>query len=122
MVNNGVFEVIEQSQAGSILDAQEYSLSGCTDKACAVEIGKLLAAENIVIGSVSRLGKKFIVTATIINVSTGQNIRADSVEGMAIEDMTEQVNGLPGKQTPEDDAKREAPLRSSPQSRRRSKH
>lgn len=97
MVNTRVFEVIEQSQAGSILDAQEYSLSGCTDEACAVEIGKLLAAENIVLGSVSRLGKKFIVTAKIIDVSTGQNIRADSVEGMAIEDMTEQVNVLAAK-------------------------
>ena len=74
MVNTGVFEVIEQSQAGNILDAQEYSLSGCTDEACAVEIGKLLAAENIVLGSVSKLGKKIIVTAKIIDVSTGQTV------------------------------------------------
>jgi len=94
IVNTEAFFVIEQSQAGEILEVQEYSLGGCTDEACAVEIGKLLAAENIILGTVSKLGAKFIVTAKIIDVTSGKNIRADSVEGMAIEDMTEQVNVL----------------------------
>lgn len=94
LVNTGAFYVIEQTQAGEILGAQEYSLGGCTDEACAVEIGKLLAAENIILGTVSKLGAKFIVTAKIIDVTSGKNIRADTVEGMAIEDMTEKVNIL----------------------------
>ncbi|MBN2051561.1 MAG: PEGA domain-containing protein [Spirochaetales bacterium] len=94
VVNTGAFDVIEQSQAGTILDAQEYSLSGCTDETCAVEIGKLLAAENIILGTVSKLGAKYIVTAKIIDVTSGKNIKADSVEGTAIEDMTSQVNVL----------------------------
>ena len=94
LVNTNAFYVIEQTQAGEILEAQEYSLGGCTDEACAVEIGKLLAAENIILGTVSKLGAKFIVTGKIIDVTSGKNIRADSVEGMAIEDMTGQVNIL----------------------------
>jgi len=94
VVNTRAFEVIEQSQADNILEAQEYSLGGCTDETCAVEIGKLLAAENIILGTVSKLGAKFIVTAKIIDVTSGKNIRADSVEGMAIGDMSEQVNVL----------------------------
>ena len=97
VVNTGVFEVIEQSRAGDILEAQAHTLSGCTDESCAVEIGKLLAAENIILGSVSKLGEMFIVTAKIIDVTTGKNIRADSVQGARIEEMTEQVNILAAK-------------------------
>jgi TolB-like protein len=97
VVNTGVYEVIEQNQADRILDAQAYSLSSCTDEACAVEIGELLSAENIIIGSVSKLGEMFIVTAKIIDVTTGKNIRAASVQGMKIEEMTGQVNVLAEK-------------------------
>ena len=97
VVNTGVFDVIEQNQADQILDAQAYTLSSCTDEACAVEIGELLAAENIIIGSVSKLGGMFIVTAKIIDVTTGKNIRADSVQGQQIEDMTVQVGVLADK-------------------------
>jgi hypothetical protein len=34
----------------AILDAQKRSLEGCTDESCAIEVGKLLAAELIVSG------------------------------------------------------------------------
>jgi TolB-like protein len=97
IVKTGVFEVIEQNQADRILDAQAYTLSSCTDETCAVEIGELLSAESIIIGSVSKLGEMFIVTAKIIDVTTGKNIRADSVQGGKIEEMTEQVGILAGK-------------------------
>ena len=97
IVNTGVFEVIEQNKADQILEAQAYSLSSCTDESCAVEIGELLSAENIIIGSVSKLGGVFIVTAKIIDVTSGKNIRADSVEGEKIEEMTKQVGILADK-------------------------
>lgn len=80
LVQTGIFEIIEQTQVDDILSAQEYSLSGCTDESCAIEIGKLLAAEQIILGDVSALGTKFIMVARIIDVTSGKNIKADMIE------------------------------------------
>ena len=61
LVNTQIFDVIEQTQITKILEAQEYSLSDCTDERCAVEFGKLLAAEQIVLGSVAKIGVLYIL-------------------------------------------------------------
>ena len=45
-----------------ILEAQAFSLSGCTDDSCAVEIGELLSAEKIVLGSIEGLGTSMVLT------------------------------------------------------------
>ncbi len=46
LVQTEEFVVIEQNQIEEILNAQAFTLTGCTDENCAVEIGKLLAAEK----------------------------------------------------------------------------
>ncbi len=79
MVKTEIYSVIEQNQMKAILDAQKRSLEGCTDESCAIEVGKLLAAELIVLGEVSQVGRRYIVNAKIIDVTQGRNIRADSV-------------------------------------------
>ena len=94
LVNTDMYNVIEQTQVDEILEAQEYSLSDCTDEQCAIEFGKLLAAEQIVLGAVSRIGGKYVITAKVIDVTTGTNIKADTVEATSLDDLTTQVNLL----------------------------
>ncbi len=89
LVKTGVFNVIEQNQIKAILDAQRFSLQGCTDESCAVEVGKLLAAEQIVIGELSRVGNRFILNAKIIDVQQGKNIRADNVSASSLEEIAD---------------------------------
>ncbi len=89
LVKTGVFNVIEQNQIRAILDAQRFSLQGCTDESCAVEVGKLLAAEQIVIGELSRVGNRFILNAKIIDVKQGKNIRADNVSAGSLEEIAD---------------------------------
>ncbi len=79
LVKTGVYNVIEQNQIAEILDAQAFSLSGCTDDACAVEVGKLLSAEMIIIGELALIGGRYIANAKIIDVAIGKNVNADSV-------------------------------------------
>ncbi|MBN2051720.1 MAG: PEGA domain-containing protein [Spirochaetales bacterium] len=89
LVKTGVYNVIEQNQITEILDAQAFSLSGCTDDACAVEVGKLLAAELIILGELSRLGGRYIANAKIIDVGLGRNVNADSVSAADVVEMTD---------------------------------
>ena len=72
LVQTGSFPVIEQNQMKEILEAQSVTLSGCVDEACAVEFGKLLAAEQIILGTFSSIGGKYVINAKIIDVTTGE--------------------------------------------------
>ncbi len=88
LVKTESFNVIKQQQVNEILAAQAFTLTGCTDDACAIEFGKLLAAEQIVLGDLSSIGGKYILNVKIIDVELGKNIKADSVETSKLSEMT----------------------------------
>jgi TolB-like protein len=94
LVQTQSFLVIEQNQVEQILAAQSYNLTGCTDESCAVEFGKLLAAEQIILGEVSRLGGSYHINAKIIDVELGRNIRAETVSASSIDGLSEQAGLL----------------------------
>ena len=49
------YRVIDVSQRETILKEMEFSMSGCYDETCALEIGKMLSAELIVVCNLSAL-------------------------------------------------------------------
>jgi TolB-like protein len=74
------FTVVERSQMDDILKEQGFQQTGCTDAACAVEVGKLLNVEYMISGSVDRVGSVFSVNIRMINVKDGnivKNVTAD---------------------------------------------
>ncbi|PKL40111.1 MAG: hypothetical protein CVV44_07815 [Spirochaetae bacterium HGW-Spirochaetae-1] len=71
MINSGEFIVIERKQMDMILKEQGFQKSGCTDETCAVEVGKLVSAEKILIGTVMKLGDKIIINGRIVDVEKG---------------------------------------------------
>lgn len=89
LVNTGIYTVIEQNQINEILEAQEYVLSGCTDEKCAIQVGRLVGAQQIALGTLSLIEGMHILNAKIIAVETGVNIKADKVVGQSLSEMTE---------------------------------
>ncbi len=85
------FSVLSYTDIEKILAAQEFSLSDCTDEACAVEIGKLLAAEQIVVGEISGIGETFILSLRLVDVSTGKSLKAESIQINSIDDLQDQT-------------------------------
>jgi hypothetical protein len=71
---SNTYRLIERSQMDKILGEFQIQNSGCTDLSCAVEFGKLLNADRIIIGSVSLVGSTYMVIARIIDVETGTAI------------------------------------------------
>src|SRR5208337_4437438 len=53
IVDTGRFVVVERSQMESIFKEQGLQMTGCTDSSCAVEIGKLVSANKIILGEVN---------------------------------------------------------------------
>ena len=83
MVQIGRYQVIERGQMEQILQEQDFQMTGCTSDECAVEIGQLIGAQQMLAGSFGKLGDVYTIDMRIIDVETGRILRTTSfdVEG-----------------------------------------
>lgn len=71
--NTGAFRVMERGQMDRILKEQGFQASGlCDGNECAVEVGKVLGIDKVVVGSVGRIGTLFIINTRLVDVQTGE--------------------------------------------------
>ena len=77
LINTGRFRVMERGQMDAILQEQGFQQSGaCTDQACMVEMGQLLGVDNILAGSVGKVGATYSINVRLVSVKTGEIIRS----------------------------------------------
>jgi TolB-like protein len=55
-----------------ILKEQGFQQSGCTSSECALEAGQLLNVEQMVTGSISKVGEIYSVEVRLIDVESGK--------------------------------------------------
>ncbi|HDY88920.1 MAG TPA: hypothetical protein ENH82_12510, partial [bacterium] len=70
------YELIERTQMDKIFGQFELQNTGCVSDSCAVEFGKMLQADRIVIGTVSLIGQTYSVITRIVDVESGKTIRS----------------------------------------------
>jgi TolB-like protein len=99
MVDTGQFTVVERSQMNTILREHELQQTGCTDNACAVQVGKLLSAKKILIGEVNQMGAGVIITARVVDVEKGTADFASSERAGNLNDIDRATKMLAGKLT-----------------------
>ena len=82
----GKFTVVERSAMEKVISEQKFQHSGCVEDMCAVEIGKILSANFIIVGDVSLVGITYIINARLINVETGEphalQVKVDEMQGL----------------------------------------
>jgi TolB-like protein len=77
--NTGKIRVMERGKMDMVLKEQGFQQSGaCTDEACVVEMGQLLGVDNMVTGSIGKVGKTYSVNVRMISVSSGEILRTVS--------------------------------------------
>ena len=75
-----IYRVVTRSDMESVFEEQGLQLSGaCDDATCLVEIGKVLGAEYIIGGSVSKVEEKYTVLINTLDVATGELIYSSSM-------------------------------------------
>lgn len=77
---SAVFSVIERRNLDLLMEEYKLNLSGFTDATTAPEIGKIQGIELILVGSVSGAGDRYIITARLVDVETGQIAAGSSIE------------------------------------------
>ena len=78
LMKSGSFRIVERSQMETILKEQGFQQSGCTDDACAVEMGQMLGVKNMVVGSLGQAGSYTMLTIRMLDVATGEVILTES--------------------------------------------
>ncbi len=94
LVKSSMFQVVEKGEISEVLAAQEFSFADYADKNFVIQVGKLLSAKQIVLGTISRIGIKYIITAKIIDVASGKTLKADKVNADSIENLASQAEIL----------------------------
>jgi len=84
-LTTGVYQVIEAAQRDQILGGPDAA--ACTDNPCAVEIGRKLAADQVVLGTVALAEGRFIINAKILATANGRTLAADSISAARVEDL-----------------------------------
>ena len=88
---SGAFKVLERNQMKLVLKEQGFSMSGCTDTSCAVQIGKMLSADMVVTGTLFRI-KNFTISLKFVDVTKGEIMIADSETAAGEDDIEGAIN------------------------------
>ena len=97
LINTGVYVIVERSQMDNILSEQGFQKSGCTEVSCAVEIGKLISAKKMLIGSVMKMGSKIVISGRIVDVERGVGEKAATQSASGEDELVEAVKQFVGQ-------------------------
>lgn len=75
MKDKDQYELVERTQMDKIFDQFNVQNTGCVSDSCAVELGKMLQADRILIGQVGLVGKTYSVSARIVDVGSSRTLR-----------------------------------------------
>jgi len=76
----GLFKVLERGKMDSILTKQNFQITGCVTEECLVEVGQLLGVEQMMAGSVSRVGSTYSVILRLIDAGSGAIVQSTSYD------------------------------------------
>jgi TolB-like protein len=94
IVGSQCFTVLERGQIQQALKEQSFGQTGLVDAKAAVSLGKILGANVIVVGSVTKLGDTTTVNARFIDVQTGTAIDARNLATTDEKDLAGVVSQL----------------------------
>jgi TolB-like protein len=87
IVEIGDYRVIDRNQRETILGEIEFSYSDGIDDSTQLEIGKLLAANLVIFGSLGKVGGQFILNIKVLEVRTGETLKSVSEVYRSMDDL-----------------------------------
>ena len=93
MFKTGAYIVLERGKMDEVLKEQGFQQTGCVTSECAVEVGNMLGVQQMIGGSIGKVGNMYTVSARIIDVETGKVLKSancdhiGAIERLLIEGM-----------------------------------
>lgn len=92
LLDSGKYTVIDRASIDLILKEQALQKSGCTDTECAIQTGKLLAANLMLNGNIIELDRKTIVSINVRNIQLGKVEFAETMSLSNLSDLEKEVS------------------------------
>ena len=74
--NTGSYIVLERGKMDEVLEEQGFQQTGCVTSECAVEVGNMLGVQQMIGGSIGKVGNIYTVSARIIDVQSGKILKS----------------------------------------------
>ena len=71
LVKLGDFKVVERNEIENVLEEQKLQISGITEQSI-IHVGNILSANQIILGSVGRIGGLYTISAKLVDVKSGE--------------------------------------------------
>lgn len=94
LIGNPDYRVVERAQISKALAEQKFQKSGLIDDKSAVEIGKILGADLIIVGSVVKIGNAYTINSRLIDIKTGEAKLGKNVTGTDLNLLASMSNEL----------------------------
>ena len=94
LVGLGNYTVIERGMLEELLKEQQLQLTGAIDSETAVEIGKLVGAKLVIIGSIVKTGSIYTINSRFIDVETGVAKVGQNIRGQGEDHISNMVHEL----------------------------
>jgi len=76
MFKTGAYIVLERGKMDEVLKEQGFQQTGCVTSECAVEVGNMLGVQQMIGGSIGKVGTVYTVSARIFDVQTGKILKS----------------------------------------------
>lgn len=77
----GIFNIVERSRLQDAIKEMQLGMTGVVDQSNAVELGKAVGANAILLGSFLEISGVIRINARLIDVETSKVLKAESVQG-----------------------------------------
>ena len=79
LVKLGDFKVVERIEIDKVLKEQKLQISGNVDEVL-IDVGKILGANQIILGSIGKIGELYTLSAKLVDVESGELLRASNFD------------------------------------------
>ncbi|MDP8207509.1 MAG: CsgG/HfaB family protein [Candidatus Electryonea clarkiae] len=103
LFQTGKFRVLERIKMEEILAEVGFQMSGCASDECIIAAGQMLGVEQMVAGSIGKIGTLYVISIRLIDVETGELISTGSsrhkgsIEDVALKSLNEAVLQITGE-------------------------
>jgi TolB-like protein len=94
LAESDAVRIVERTDIEKILHEHELMLSGFTEESDAIEAGRLLSANKVLIGSVNKFGEHLLLTARVVDVEQGYTEHAEKAQLDSEEDLINEINRI----------------------------
>ena len=94
IVQTGAYTVIDKAQRRNLLEEMEFSNADCADEQCQLEIGRLLAANQIIVGSLGKVSNRYVLNIKLIEVETAKTLNTASKLYNSMDDLIDDSASL----------------------------